>query len=90
MGGSGHALDRNASMHNRVVHHSIVVDDGGLVVNRRDPRRRQTASVQVVTAEVAKADECKGADAQAKVEARSHADAIEPPAQPHIKAGERR
>jgi hypothetical protein len=77
-------------MHDGVVHHGVVVDDGGLVVNRRDPRRRQTASVQVVTAEVAKADESKGADAEAKVEACSHANTIEAPAQPHIKAGVRR
>jgi hypothetical protein len=77
-------------MHNGVVHHSVVVDDGGLVVNRRGPRRRQTAVVEVVTAKVPKAHECEGADAEAKIEARSHADAIEPPAQPHVKTGVRR
>ena len=77
-------------MHDGVVHHHVVIDDGGLAVNRRDPLRRQAAMAEVVIAKVSKGNESKGADAEAKVEARPHADTIEPPAQPHIKAGVRR
>ena len=80
MGARGHALDGNTAMHDVVVMHLIVVDDGGLVVNGGDPRRGQAMTAEVATAEVAKADEGKGPDAQAKVEARSHTNAIVAPA----------
>jgi hypothetical protein len=77
-------------MHNGVVVHLIVVDDGGLVVNRRDSLRRIAAMAEVVIAKVAKGDESEGANAEPKVEVCPHADTIEPPAQPHIEAGVRR
>jgi hypothetical protein len=76
-------------MHDGVVVHLIVVDDGGLVVNRRNPLRRQAAMAEVVIAEVAKRDEREGVEAEAKAKARPHADTVEPPAQPHIKLGMR-
>jgi hypothetical protein len=90
MGRSGHALNRNASMHDSVVVHLIVVDDGGLAVNGRHPLRRQAAMAEVVIAKVAKGDKCKGVDPEAKVEVRPHGHTIEPPAQPHIEFGVRR
>ena len=88
-GGSRHALDGNAPMHDGVVHHDVVVDDGGLAVNGPDPGWRQVVMVEVMTAEVAKTDEGKGADAEAKVEARPHTDAIVAPAQPQIEVSVR-
>src|ERR1019366_2994865 len=83
-GGRTHALDRNAPMHDGVVAHLIVVDDGGLAINSRDPLRRQAAMAKVMIAKVAKGDEGEGADAEAEVEVGPHPDTIEAPAQPYV------
>jgi len=45
---------------------------------------------EIVIAEVAKGDESKGVDAEAKVETCPDTDPIEAPAQPHIEGGMRR
>src|ERR1035441_641062 len=81
-GGSAHALNRNATMHDGIIMHLIVVDDGGLVVNRRDSLRRKAAMAKVVIAKVAKGDESEGVGAEAETKTRPHPDAIDPPAQP--------
>jgi len=65
----------------------VVVDDGGLVVNRRDSFRRQAAMAEVAIAEVTKRDEGEGVEAEAKPKIRPHAYTVEPPAQPHIEFG---
>jgi hypothetical protein len=67
-------------MHDGVVVHLIVVDDGGLAVNRRHSLRGQAAVAEVVIAEVAKGYESKGADTEAEVETGPHAYTIEAPA----------
>jgi hypothetical protein len=59
-------------MHNRVINHGIVVNDGSLVVNGRNLSRRQAMVADVVRAEVAKGDESKGVDTQAEAEACPH------------------
>jgi allantoicase len=69
-------------MHNGVIMHLIVVDDGGLIIDGLDTGRRQAVMADVVIAEVTKRDESEGVEAEAKAETRPHADTIEPPAQP--------
>jgi hypothetical protein len=84
MGGGGYAFDRDAPMYDGVIVDLVVIDDGGLAVNAPDPVRRQAATVEVMPAEITEGHESKGVYAKAKVEACSHADTIEAPAQVQI------
>jgi hypothetical protein len=67
-------------MHDGVVLHHVVVDDGRLAVNGRHPGRWEAMMVYVMAAEIAEGNEGEGADAEAEVETSPHTDAVIPPA----------
>jgi hypothetical protein len=70
--GSPNALNGDAVVDEVVVHHRVVVNNGGLVVEAPHLGGRQTMMVNVVRAEIAERDKREGIYAQAKAEVCSY------------------
>src|SRR5205085_8955153 len=91
---SGVAFGRDSIKGNAVIHYcvpvdSVVVDDGGVVVNARHFGARHAMTPDIALAKIMEAHECKMVGAQAEIKIDADVSAAINPAAMHIDRAER-